>query len=197
MEYIHHILDWFQDVFESMGVLGLIIVSFTESSFFLIPPDTFLIPLALANPNQSLIYGMYVTIFSVLGAVFGYSLGVKLGRPFLNRFASASIIDKAEKLFEKYGTAAVIISGFTPIPFKVFTILSGIVRFNMTRFIVGCFIGRGVRFMAEGFVIFYFKDEALALMDHYGTGAMLSLGIILIVGFLMYTYVSRKKEGAH
>jgi membrane protein YqaA with SNARE-associated domain len=195
MQLLHTILDWFQELFASMGLLGLIIVSFTESSFFLIPPDTFLIPMALANPDSAIAYAAYVTIFSVLGAMFGYWLGVKLGRPFLHKFASAKTIHKAERLFEKYGIAAVIISGFTPIPFKVFTILSGIVRFSFSRFIIGCLIGRGVRFMAEGFIIFYFKDEAVALMNKYGTNSMIGLGILLIAGFLIYSYFSKKKEG--
>lgn len=178
------------DFFKDWGVWGLIVVSFTESSFFVIPPDALLIPMSIVNPSNALLYALYATIASVLGGILGYFLGQKIGRPLIEKFASPHIIHKAEMMYEKYGAGAIIFAGFTPIPYKVFTVLSGAVKMNVPSFIIGSLIGRGARFFLVALVVMYFGDEAMTLITKYGTVTTLVLGFIFIVVFLLY----RKKK---
>lgn len=96
---IHDIIEFLH----AWGVLGLIIVAFTESSFFIVPPDALLIPMSVLEPSKALLLAFYTTIASVLGGVLGYYLGRGIGRPLLNKFASQEIIEKAENLYTKYG----------------------------------------------------------------------------------------------
>lgn len=136
----------------SLGWIGLILVSFMESSFFPIPPDLLLIPLVINSPEYVFQFALLTTIFSVLGAVVGYYIGLKLGRPILEKLTN-KYIKKVEMYFEKYGVVAVFISAFTPIPFKIFTIASGIFRVPIFPFIFYAFLGRGLRFFIESYII--------------------------------------------
>ncbi|WP_243291762.1 YqaA family protein [Bacillus sp. FJAT-47783] len=183
---IHNLIEFFQD----WGVLGLIIVAFTESSFFIIPPDALLIPLSVINPSQAILYAVYTTAASVVGGIVGYYLGKGIGKPLLHKFASEEIIEKAERLYDKYGTGAIIIAGFTPIPYKVFTILSGAVEMNMTRFIIGSIIGRGSRFILVASFIMLFGEKAIALIQDYGSIFTLIVGVVFI---LIFVLIKRKK----
>src|SRR5690625_3963297 len=96
--------------------LNLMIVSFIEAIFFPIPPDVVLIPLVLMRPEGGLIYASLAAVASVAGAMVGYFIGHKGGKPILRRFASNNNIMKAQELLERYDTWAIAIAGFTPVP---------------------------------------------------------------------------------
>lgn len=185
-QWIHHMVE----ILQEWGILGLIIVAFTESSIFIIPPDTLLIPLSLIEPEKALLLAIYTTIASVLGGVVGYYLGKAIGKPLLHKFASPEIIQKAEDLYEKYGVGAIIIAGFTPIPYKVFTILSGVVEMKMSSFVIGSFIGRGARFFLVALVIMLFGEEAIDIIQEYGAITTIVIGLVFI---LIFIFVRRKK----
>ena len=104
-----------QNALESMGILGLFILAFIESSFFPIPPDVFLIPLTLITPELWWLYALVCTVGSTLGALFGYFIGKKGGRPLLRKIISKQKADKVDYYYEKYGDWALGISGFSPI----------------------------------------------------------------------------------
>ncbi|WP_243385915.1 YqaA family protein [Bacillus kexueae] len=178
---IHDIIEFLH----AWGVLGLIIVAFTESSFFIVPPDALLIPMSVLEPSKALLLAFYTTIASVLGGVLGYYLGRGIGRPLLNKFASQEIIEKAENLYTKYGMGAIIIAGFTPIPYKVFTVLSGVVKMNLVQFIIGSFIGRGARFFLVATVVMLFGDEAIDIIQQYGSIFTLIIGVVFVVIFVI------------
>tara|TARA_R110002111_G_scaffold115241_1_gene176143 strand:- start:713 stop:1291 length:579 start_codon:yes stop_codon:yes gene_type:complete len=127
----------------------LAIVSFTESSFFVIPPDVMLAPMTLAKPHKAWFYASLTTVASVLGGLLGYVIGlyaIDLVVPWLHDFGYFDSYLLAQAWFAKWGFWAIFLAGFTPIPYKVFTIASGAAAMALAPFILGSFIGRGARF---------------------------------------------------
>ena len=115
------------------GEVGLFTLAFMESSFFPIPPDFILIPMCLANPEKALYYAFICTLASALGGGIGYAIGFWGGRPAFNwlfRKGGKEKFDAVEKLYQQHGTWAVFFSAFTPVPYKIFTIGSGILKMN-------------------------------------------------------------------
>jgi len=119
---ISQIVEWTQRIVIPLGPKGLFALAFVESSFFPVPPDLVLIVMALANPELALFYAAVSTVGSTLGGIFGYCLGIIFGKPLLRRFVSKEKIQRVHNLYNKYEAWAVGIAGFTPLPYKVFTI---------------------------------------------------------------------------
>ena len=176
-------LEKFAESEWSLVILG--IMTFFESVFSPLPPDPLLIAMALLSPNQAILFGVICTIFSVLGAVFGYGLGKWFGKPLLSKMISESLIDKAEDFFNRYGVWAILIAAFTPIPYKVFAILSGILQLNMKKFLIASLIGRGGRFITLGVLIAIFGDDIRGFLEN-------EFQTITILGgaFLVFTLVA-------
>ena len=127
----------------------LSVLSFTESSFFPIPPDVMLIPMCLAKPARAWRYAALCTLFSILGGMAGYLIG-KLAfgwiEPWLMTSGYAGAFTHAVEAFEKWGFWYILLAGFTPIPYKVFTISAGVVGMPFLAFVAGSVAGRGGRF---------------------------------------------------
>lgn len=127
----------------------LSVLSFTESSFFPIPPDVMLIPMCLARPAKGWKYAALCTLFSVIGGMAGYLIG-KLAfgwiEPWLMASAYAGAFTSAVAAFETWGFWYILLAGFTPIPYKVFTISAGVVGMPVLAFVGGSVAGRGGRF---------------------------------------------------
>lgn len=127
----------------------LALVSFTESSCFLIPPDVMLAPMTLAKPEKAWFYAGLTTLMSVLGGILGYVIGMyafQLIEPWLVSLGYIDAYHLAEEWFNKWGGWAIFLAGFTPIPYKIFTIASGVAGMMLLPFIIGSTIGRGMRF---------------------------------------------------
>lgn len=169
------------EFFSNYGSLGLAILSFIESSFFPIPPDVLLIPMALANPDQALWYATIVSVASVIGGIFGYFIGVFAGRPLLARLVSAERMLKIQGLFQRYGGWAVAIAGFTPIPYKIFTIAAGVFRINKVTFILASALSRGARFFLEALLIIAIGEKAIALLENYFGLITVSICVVIVV----------------
>jgi len=124
-------------------------LSFAESSFFPIPPDVMLAPMSLAKPNKAWYYASLTTVTSVLGGILGYFIGVfafDFIEPILNNYGYYDRYELAKNWFEAWGFWAIFLAGFSPIPYKVFTIASGVVGMAFLPFVIASFIGRGLRF---------------------------------------------------
>lgn len=124
-------------------------ISFAESSFFPIPPDVMLAPMALAKRNAAWFYASLTTVTSVLGGLFGYLIGMwafDLVTPWIQAAGYWPAYERAVQWFGDWGVWAVLIAGFTPIPYKVFTIAAGAVAMPLLPFIIGSVVGRGARF---------------------------------------------------
>ena len=132
-------------------------LSFAESSFFPIPPDVMLAPMTLAKPHKGIGYALLTTIASVLGGLFGYLVGYfayELVEPVIIRFGYLERFQMAQQWFEEWGFWIVLIAGFSPIPYKVFTIAAGTLSLFLPVFLLASLIGRGSRFfLVAGLII--------------------------------------------
>ena len=189
MEYFDGLTTWFAAFAGSeWAVVVLAIATFLESIFSPIPPDPLLIPMSVLNPNMAILYGLVATLSSVLGALVGHWLGSRFGRPVLSRFASNSKIDQAESLFDRFGGWAVLAAAVTPIPYKVFAVLAGVLKYDRKKFFIVSLIGRGVRFIGLGVLLFLFGEQIqifiednLQSLSLYGLVVFMVLGVGLVV----------------
>lgn len=125
------------------------VLSFAESSFFPIPPDVMLAPMCLANPSKAWRFALLTSITSLLGGLFGYLIGATAFdyiAPYLQSSHYWSAFQTAETWFKDWGVWAIFIAGFSPIPYKIFTIAAGALAMPLLPFVVASFIGRGARF---------------------------------------------------
>ena len=168
----------------------LFILSFSESSFFPIPPDIMLLPMCMANHSRAWYFALITTVGSVLGGIFGYFIGsysFDMIEPFLNNRGYIESYLLAVQWFEDWGFWAVFIAGFSPIPYKVFTIAAGATFMPLIPFIIASVIGRGARFYLIAFLVKVFGNKADALIKTY----MDRIGWILIgiIALLVSVYL--------
>lgn len=185
-EYFHEIIGYFEELKE----VGLAILAFIESSFFPIPPDFLLIAMSLSIPEKALLFALICTIFSTLGGSFGYTIGKFGGRPIFYRLFKnkAHYLEKVEKLYGKHGSWAVLGAAFTPIPYKVFTIASGIFRMNLVSFLIMSFIGRGARFFIVAICLMLFGATIKAYLE-----LVIIAVTLVIIAFFAIIYRQRKQ----
>ena len=179
MGIVEDVIVWSKDVLLPLGPIGLFIVAFSESAFFPVPPDVILVPLVLASPELYIVYAAIATLASTLGSLLGYYIGLKAGRPILTRVVGVERASSVESYYNRWGVWALLISGFTPIPYKAFTIASGIFRLNMKAFLVAATLGRGFRFFVEAYVAYRFREEILGVPDWAIAVGVATLAVIL------------------
>ena len=143
----------------------LAIVSFAESSFFPVPPDVMLAPMVLGNRKRAWRLAGLTTIASVAGGIFGYFLG-GFGEWLVTIYGAQATLALAQQWFEDYGIWIILVAGFTPVPYKIFTISAGMMGMSLVAFVLASIIGRGARFfLVAGFIYFagtfFANDEDL------------------------------------
>ena len=170
-------------------------VSFIESSFFPIPPDVMIIPMVIAKKTHFFKIFLITTIFSVLGGIFGYLIGaffIDLGMEVLtfydyenNFFKLKSNLISSEGFYAWLGI--LFLAGFTPLPYKVFTIASGLIGFNFFIFILISFISRGLRFFIVSYLSYKFGNIFTRFMEKHGSKWFTIIGfLIVIIGTIIY-----------
>lgn len=163
-------------------------LSFAESSFFPIPPDVMLAPMSLAQPNKAWFYAFLTTITSVLGGILGYFIGVfafDLIEPILHNYGYYDRYELAKNWFETWGFWAIFIAGFSPIPYKVFTIASGVVGMAFLPFVIASFVGRGLRFfMVAGLMAWGGEPMEKKLHKYVDIIGWLMVGLVIIIWLL-------------
>ncbi len=173
----------------------LAIVSFVESSFFPIPPDVMVIPMVISKKTDFKKIFLVATIFSVLGGMFGYVIGAfffEFGSQIMNFYGyEDKLYTLKESLIINEGFFAwlgiLFLAGFTPLPYKVFTIASGLIGFNFLIFVLISLISRGLRFFLVSYLSYKFGDLFNEFMDEHGSKWFTIIGIlIVIVGILIY-----------
>lgn len=180
------------DFWINLGAIGLFLIAFIESIFFPIPPDVILIPLALSSPENSLYFAFITTLGSALGSIVGFYLGKTLGEKILSRFFRTEQITKAKQIFTKHGSFGIFIAGFSPIPYKVFTILSGVMNFDVKKLFVIALVSRGLRFFSEGIIILYFGADSLKILSENFEMAIIISTIFLVIGYIIFLKVKDK-----
>ncbi len=196
---LHDLREWLVAWADSpAGPIALALITAAEAIFFPIPPDPLLIALALRNPDAALVLAGLTTVASTAGGLVGHWLGVRLGRPVLQRFGGGNV-GRAEAMFARYGFWTVVVAGLTPIPYKVFTITAGVLGLPRLQFVVASLVGRGLRFGAFGVAIFLWGDRLQAFLDEQFDIVVLALtgGLVVVAaGWLLWSRLRRDRDTA-
>ena len=175
----------------------LAVISFIESSFFPIPPDVMIVPMVIAKKNDYLKIFLIATIFSSLGGLLGYFIGSSFINVGMNVVEFYGYEDKVLVLKDNLtkGTglyiwlATLFLAGFTPLPFKVFTITSGIISFNLFIFFLICLISRGLRFFIVSYLSYKFGDAFSKFMNTEAAKWFTIFGILIIAVFSLIYFI--------
>ena len=196
MEFLRDLVEWTETWAHSpYGGAALFTIAFAESSFFPIPPDVLMIPLALARTGQALFFAAIATAGSTLGGIFGYFIGNKGGRPLLRRFFKQEKVAMVQRYYRRYDVWAVGMAGFTPIPYKLFSISAGAFGLDFKRFVLATIVGRGARYFLVGLVIALFGEPVKALLDAYFEVAVVAFAVLLIGGIYVVNLLARRSSG--
>jgi membrane protein YqaA with SNARE-associated domain len=185
-------LSYWQEFAIKYGIYGLAFNAFIEAIFFPIPPDVLLIALCATNPENAFLYALVATLFSTLGGVAGYYVGFWGGKPLAEKFFGKEKVNKVHRLYEAYESLIILLAGFTPIPYKVFTITSGVLFASLRKLIIYSLIGRGLRFFAEGALFYFYGAQIKSFVTHNLNIVFTALGAVVLVLFLAYR---RYKKG--
>lgn len=190
MQWMKRLYDWVLHWAETpYGVPALFILAFVESSFFIIPPDVLLIALALSVPTRAFRFALYCSLGSVLGGMFGYFIGMQffdtVGKGVLDFYGVMDKYDYIAELYNRYSAWAVGIAGFTPIPYKVFTIAAGACKINFPVFVTASAISRSARFFMVAGLLYFFGPPIKSFIDRYFNILSVVFVIMLIGGFAL------------
>lgn len=191
---LRRLYDWILHWAETpYGTWALFLLAFCESSFFPIPPDVLLIALAVAIPRKSYRYALVCTIGSVLGGCFGYLIGWRFMEAVGNRiilfYEFSDKFNYIKELYQTYDAWAVGVAGFTPIPYKVFTISAGAFGINFLVFVLASLLSRAARFFLIGWLIYRFGPRIQSFIEKYFNILAVAFTVLLIAGFVAIKYL--------
>lgn len=187
---VRRLYDWVLHWAETpYGTWALFILAFCESSFFPIPPDVLLIALGVALPKKSLKYAWVCSIGSVIGGCLGYLIGWQfmavIGTKIIHFYGLTNKVAYIRDLFVRYDAWAIAIAGFTPIPYKVFTISAGAFGINFTVFLIASALSRSARFFLVGGLIYIFGPKIQRFIDRYFDILAVVFTVLLVAGFVL------------
>jgi membrane protein YqaA with SNARE-associated domain len=168
------------------GPFALALNAFIEAIFFPIPPDVLLITLCSVNPEKSFLYAAVTTLFSTMGGVVGYFLGYYGGRPLAEKLFPKEKVDRVHRLYESYEGLIILLAGFTPLPYKLFTITSGVLFASLSKLVVFSLLGRGLRFFMEASLFYFLGPQVQEFVTGNLNYIFLALGALLALSFLIY-----------
>ena len=168
-------------------------VSFAESSFFPVPPDVMLIPMALARPERAYVMATWCTITSVAGGILGYAIGALLydsvGLWLIQLYGYGDKVEAFREAYAQWGAWIILLKGLTPIPYKIVTITSGFAGYNLGLFILFSIITRGARFFVLAFLLHRYGESARHIIEKR-LGLWVLLGaIIIVIGLVAALYL--------
>ena len=188
-------VDWASHKYAN---LLLSFVAFIESSFFPVPPDVMIVPMVVAKREKFLKIALIATIFSVLGGLFGYFIGYVFFNEVGYKIFEFYGYENINILKEKFSTQGGLISwfgilftaGFTPLPFKIFTITSGFIHFNIFFFIFTCAVARGLRFFLVSYLSYKFGTRIGPFLEKKGgQWTVIIAGTIIVLASIIYFYI--------
>ena len=171
----------------------LSIISFSESSFFPIPPDILLIPMIIANRANAWLYAMICTFSSVVGGIVGYFIGYffynSVGILIVQYYSLDNQFTNFESYYNNWGIWIVLSAGFTPFPFKIITIASGFFGLNFPLFVVVAFLARGLRFFLLAMLLKLFGNFIINIIDRYFNTLVTLFFVLLIGSYILIKYI--------
>ena len=172
--------------------LALGAVAFAESSFFPIPPDLLLVPMSLAQPRRAWAYATICTAASVLGGVLGYAIGALLydtvGQWLIATYHYADRMDAMRAAYAQWGWLLILIKGLTPIPYKLVTIVSGLLGYNFALFVLLSIVTRGARFFILAGLLNRFGDPIRGALERHFASILVGFLLLVAVGFYVATH---------
>lgn len=184
------LMNWMQTPY---GVWVLFGVAVAESSFFPIPPDVFLMALCISLPKKSFRFAAICAVGSVLGGAIGYGLGLgfmdTLGSKIIALYGLADKYEIVQHLYQKYDALAVGAAGFTPLPYKLFTITAGAFKINFATFMVVSLVSRSARFFLVAAFIYKFGAPVRTFIERYFNLLTILFLILLVLGYLLIKLV--------
>ena len=184
------VLHWAQTPYSTWALFAL---AFAESSFFPIPPDILLIALAVARPSHALKYALVSALGSVLGGCLGYAIGYEfmsaVGYKIVHFYGFEEKVAYIQGLYQRYDAWAVGIAGFTPIPYKVFTIAAGMFKINFGVFVLASMVSRSARFFLVGGLIYKFGPGIQLFIERYFNILAVAFSVLLVGGFILIRYL--------
>lgn len=192
--WVRSLYDWVLHWAETpYGPAALFALAFAESSFFPIPPDVLLIALALAIPKKSFRFAAIALVGSISGAFLGYYIGWGLyqtvGAPIIEFYNVVDQFNRVGAMYNNNAFLAIAISGFTPIPYKVFTIAAGVFKVNLAILFFASLVGRAGRFFLVGALIWKFGTPVKAFIDKYFNLLTIIFTFLLVGGFVLIKYL--------
>jgi len=180
------VLHWAETPY---GSWALFLLALSESSFFPVPPDVLLIALAVSIPKKSFKYALICTAGSLIGGCLGYLIGwqfmITVGEKIIQFYGLAHKMQYIKDLYMQYDAWAIGIAGFTPIPYKVFTISAGAFDINFTVFVIASAISRAARFFLVAWLIYLFGPKIKTFIDKYFNILAITFVVLLIAGFVI------------
>ncbi len=191
---LRRLYNWTVEKAESRYALAILaMVAFAESSFFPIPQEALMIPMIVAAPHRAWLIAAIVTLASVAGAVLGYMIGFMfydtVGVQVLDFYGKADRYDEFKALYDEHGSLAVAIGAITPFPYKVTTIVSGLLQMNFASFVVVSLLARGFRFFLIAALLWKFGTPIRAFIERRLGLVTVAFFAILIGGFVVLKYV--------
>lgn len=191
---LRRLYDWTMTLSGHRHALwALAAIAFIESSVFPIPPDILIIPMVLAAPTRAWKIALVATVASVLGGILGYAIGAflfdSLGRPLLDFYGYADKFAAFEAEYNKWGAWIVAGAGFTPFPYKVITIASGVTHLDPVVFIIASVLSRAARFFLIAALLWKFGEPIRQFIDRYLPWLATAFFVLLFGGFIALRYV--------
>jgi len=184
------VLNWASTPY---ALYALVLLSFTESFFFPIPPDILLIAIAFSKPKQSFFYAGLCSFASVIGGIVGYIIGYYLfesiGKLIFDLYGGIDEFETVKEYYNSKGAWMVLIGGFTPVPYKLITIASGVFLLDFKIFLLCSVISRSARFFLESLLIFYFGEKIRFILEKYFNLFTILLFMTVILGFLLFRVI--------
>ena len=175
------------------GLIALFLIALVESSVFPIPPDVLLLALAFGAPRKSFRFALVCALGSIVGALVGYGIGVfffdTVGMWVVQTYGLEQKMELVQEYYRENAFGALLLAGFTPIPFKVFTIVSGMMKIPISTLLLASAISRTSRFMLVAAFVYFLGEKAKVFIDKYFDALTVIFTVLLIGGFALLKFI--------
>jgi membrane protein YqaA with SNARE-associated domain len=196
--FLKQVIAWVQAFALSIGGPGLFVVALLDSSVLSLPEinDLLVVIMVTNHPNRMVYYALMATFGSIAGCFMLYALGSWRGEPVLRKMFKAPDVDKALRLYRRYGVLAVVVPAILPppAPFKIFVLLAGVARMPPLHFALAIAGGRGFRYFVEGYLAILYGKRAMDYVHENGTRVSVGLALLVLVAGIAYVIRSRRRN---